>query len=463
VALMSASEESGLGRPPELSAAEREAELLMAWRTSEITLAQGNFRYLPRHQLEEVYDAACDMLRERAPHESELHLRNAVRLAVRRRALNAIRDRKGRERIIDEAAPRVYDEARERASKLEPERQLLAQEDEYLIGEFLSELSVEEREVFVLVADGLSYRAIATALQIDEKHSRNVNAECEKKRERFLKLYEAGRLCGYRSHTINGLLSGQETSETAWRGAVAHLRHCRSCQGQHRVSSSELEAGFQQGALALLPLPALAASHVSLIDRVQAMLQRPLRLLDRAAPSNGGLRERAVEGVAGGAAAAKVAIAVGVIAVTGAAIEVHHVVDRSRPADRGSETVLSRQGVGQLSSSLIEGRSALFGSPEQRGQTRRGHGQEIASEGSPGHLLTGNTTGPGHLLEDTAGPGHLLSTVRAPGRSNASSQPSVPLREVQSRAASTASLQAPASPPLQPASTPKGPGRVLGP
>ena len=425
-------------------------------------MAQGMFRSVSRHDLEDVYDETCDVLRDRAPHESELHLRNALRLGIRRRALNVIRDRNTRERIIDEAAPAVYAEAQHQASSDEPERILLAQEDEFFIGEFISELTPQEREVFVLISDGQSYRAIATTLSIDEKEARNLKRACEKKRERFVTLFETGRLCGYRSHTINGVLSGKETSEAAWRQAVAHLRHCRNCQGEHRVSGKELQARFDRGALALLP-PASLTAHTGLLERIATFLHKPVRLFDRATPGNGAIRERAVESLAGGAAAAKAAIAVGVIAVTGAAIEVHHAVDASRPPDRGSATVSRKASSGQLVSSLIGGRSSLGDWRETADDPRSGRGRELTQGESPGHLLRDNTAGPGHIVEHTAGPGHLLGSTRAPGGRERPPPTSVPLKPVESRAASSASAGTSPSPPLTPARAPKGPGRVLAP
>src|SRR5580658_10008803 len=190
-----------------------EVTLLLAWRTTEINAAKQGYPRLSREDLEDVYDEMCDVLRDRGPHESELHLRNSLRLAIRRRALNVIRDRKTRKRIIDEAAPGIYAEAEHRASSLEPERMLLAQEDKFVIGDFASKLTPQEQEVFMLISEGQSYRAIATTLGIDEKEARNLKRSCKKKRDRFLTLYETGRLCGYRSHTINAVLSGKETSE----------------------------------------------------------------------------------------------------------------------------------------------------------------------------------------------------------------------------------------------------------
>ena len=71
-----------------------------------------------------------------------------------------------------------------------------------IVGEFIAELTDLERQVFMLVADGRSWRAIATALGLPETETRTLTRTCERKRTRFLTLYETGRLCGYRSQTI---------------------------------------------------------------------------------------------------------------------------------------------------------------------------------------------------------------------------------------------------------------------
>ncbi len=107
----------------------------------------------------------------------------------------------------------------DRAWREEPERALFAHEDDAIVGEFTD----LERRVFTLVADGRSWRAIATALGLPETEARTLTRTCEHKRSRFLTLYETGRLCGYRSQTIGSLLAGKENSEQAVGQAFAHL------------------------------------------------------------------------------------------------------------------------------------------------------------------------------------------------------------------------------------------------
>ena len=182
------------------------------------------------------------------------------------RALNVIRDRKRHEQIIGEAAPGIYAEAQQQASSMQPEQMLLAQEDEYLIIEFHSELTEAQRPVFALMVEGQSWRAIATSLGIPQTESRSLTRSIEQKRKQFITLYETGSLCGYRSHTIDLLLSGKQTSEMALQQALAHLSHCRQCQHEHQITGPALRARFDEGALALLPPPLLLAGHLGLLD-----------------------------------------------------------------------------------------------------------------------------------------------------------------------------------------------------
>jgi hypothetical protein len=81
--------------------------------------------------------------------------------------------------------------------------------------------------VFWLIADGMRYRAIASALEIPVKRTRNASRSCERKRERFQPLYDTGRLCGYSAATIQALQGGEVTSEEVARRAFAHLEVLR--------------------------------------------------------------------------------------------------------------------------------------------------------------------------------------------------------------------------------------------
>jgi hypothetical protein len=241
------------------------------------------------------------------------------------RALRLHRDRKARTLALEQAAPAMHAAGNDRAWREEPERALIAHEDDLIIGEFLSELTKLERRVFALVADGRSWRAIATALSLSESEARNTTRACERKRERFLALYSTGRLCGYRSHTIGRLLSGQQAGELAQAQALAHLRHCRACQAQHRTSGGRLRSMFDARTLALLPIPSLPHSPAGLFDRLGELLARALRATQRISAPRTGARERVIEAAAGTGATAKIAAgAVSVVVLAGSTIGAVH-------------------------------------------------------------------------------------------------------------------------------------------
>jgi DNA-directed RNA polymerase specialized sigma24 family protein len=439
---------------------------LLLWRDAEITVAQGKFSRLSRQDLEDIYDDTADVLRKR-PHKDEEHLQRALRVGVRLRGLRMIRDRNTRERVLADAALGLVAEAEARAWSAQPEQALIAQEEGLIISEFVAELTPEECQVFVLIAKGQSWRAIATSLGIDEKVSRNLTQECENKRKRFVTLYTTGRLCGYRSRIIDCLLSGEQQGEAALRQAVAHLQHCRECQAEHQITGPELCARFDEGALALLPVPLLTAHHASWLDHLQAVLQRPVRWLERVTTTNGAVRERAVEGVAGGAVAAKAAIAVGVIALGGAAIEVHHIVDPPRPPHHPSAPAPAQTGKPASILDALQGTGLdVFRPLAARTHPSRPHGlgHLVTHSSGPGHLVGSDTSGPGRLVGEGTGPGRLVTDTGAPTNAHTSSAGSSgPGRLVGSGTANSAS--AGTSPPVSARTTtaPSRLGRVLGP
>jgi RNA polymerase sigma factor (sigma-70 family) len=310
------------------------AVLLARWRSSELAYARtfdqcGGASFT---EIEDLYDATATRLLEQATtFECEEHLRGALRRGIRLRALRMHRDRRVRKRVLDQAASGMIAERELRAWRDEPERALLAREDDLIVGEFLAELTPLKRQVFALVAEGRSWRAIATALKLSENEARNTTRACERKREHFTTLYTTGRLCGYRSHTIGSLLSGKENSELAVAQAFAHLQHCHTCQIQHKTDAAGLHAAFDARVLSMLPLPAFAGSRSSLLDSLQAGVLRVARLFQRDATPQAGVRERAVEIVAGSGASAKLAAGLaGVVLLAGGAVGAAH--GRARPA-----------------------------------------------------------------------------------------------------------------------------------
>lgn len=455
----------GLGRPYESHNGLDVPELVLLWRDAELTVAQGKFSRLSRHDLEDIYDDTADFLRQRS-HKDEEHLQRALRVGVRLRGLRLIRDRNTRERIVGGAAPGIVATAELQAWSAQPEQALLAQEDGVVISEFVAELTPEECQVFALIAEGQSYRAIATSLGIDENASRTLTRECENKRKRFVTLYMTGRLCGYRSRIIDCLLSGEQQGELAVRQAAAHLQHCRECQAGHQITGPELRARFDQGALAFLPATLLTAHRASWLDHLQAVLQRPVRWLERVTTTNGVVRERAVEGVAGGAVAAKAAIAVGVIALGGAAIEVHHIVDPSRPPHHPSAPAPAQTAKPASMVSALHGTGLdVFRSPGAKTHPSRPHSLgHLVTQRGPGHLVGSDTSGPGRLVGEGTGPGRLVTDTGAPTNAHTSSAGgSEPGRLVGSGTANSAS--AGTSPPTSARTTtaPTRLGRVLGP
>jgi RNA polymerase sigma factor (sigma-70 family) len=157
--------------------------LLACWRTREISYAR-TFRECggaSPTEIEDLYDATVTALVEKdKTYESEEHLRAAVHKGIRMRALRLHRDRRARALALEQAAPSMLAVNRERAWRQEPERALIAHEDDLIIGEFLAELTKLERQVFALVADGRSWRAIATALSLSEGEARTRHGRASK-------------------------------------------------------------------------------------------------------------------------------------------------------------------------------------------------------------------------------------------------------------------------------------------
>jgi DNA-directed RNA polymerase specialized sigma24 family protein len=302
--------------------------LLARWRSRELWTAR-QFRACGGASLadvEELYDETIAVLVERDDaYESAEHLRAALHRGIKMRAMRLHRDRQTRSRTLTHAAPVIDATGHEQAWRSEPEQALIAREDDLIIGEFIAELTDIERRVFALVANGRSWRAIATALELSDPAARKLTRACERKRERFLTLYTTGRLCGYRSQTISALQTGAERGALALDQAVAHLRHCRKCQVQHRIDATTLRARFDAQTLGVLPAPALVGKHTSLLDRLHASLSRIFRLLHREPAPPSGLRERAVEALAGSGATAKLAAGViSAVLLAGGALHAAH-------------------------------------------------------------------------------------------------------------------------------------------
>jgi RNA polymerase sigma factor (sigma-70 family) len=225
----------------------------------ELSIAKGSFREcrgLAREQLEDLYQETTLALLER-PYLSEEHLRHALRLGVKNRALNLHRNQRRRREILQDNAPALIAESDSREQHSGPESSSLRREDQLVVAEFLSELTGAEQSVFWLTAEGMRYRAIAPALGIPVNEARKLVRSCERKRERFQLLYNTGRLCGFRSSTITALQSGDCTSAEVARRAFAHIERCPACRAEHKTNARKLMRSFSEQATALLPLPAV--------------------------------------------------------------------------------------------------------------------------------------------------------------------------------------------------------------
>ncbi|HWJ49767.1 MAG TPA: sigma-70 family RNA polymerase sigma factor [Solirubrobacteraceae bacterium] len=289
------------------------ADTLMAWRNAELRIARGfpECGGLSKEELEDIYQDTVEALLKRH-YASEDHLRFALRAGIRHRASHHHRDEGRREEI--RADPRLG--LAEEEDHDSTEHAALMGEDRLVVTEFLSELTALEQRVFWLQAEGMKYRSIAKALNIELNAARNAVRSCEPKRARFQLLYDTGRLCGYRATTIQALQAGEATSEQLASQAFAHLSHCASCRAQYQTNATRLRHSFQRQAAALLPIPALLR-RVGWLTRLDA---RARTLQHRIAPSGvpfgaGGVRERATALLAGGGAFAKIAAGVATLAV----------------------------------------------------------------------------------------------------------------------------------------------------
>jgi DNA-directed RNA polymerase specialized sigma24 family protein len=264
--------------------------------------------------MEDIYHTAIPVLAARSYNEAE-HLRSTLRLALRQRAINEHQ----RQRRVEDflAANRARLEPSPDVNA-DPETAVVAREDALIVAEFMAELTELEQRVFRCVVDGMGYRAIATAMpREDEREIRTAIRRCEQKRQRFQALYSHGRLCGFRSATIQALIAGETTSAELAERAAAHLEHCRRCRIEHRTSAQALRARFDWQA-AVPPAMIGVGRLRALALRARVAAYRHAAML----PSTGGtIRERGAATLLGGGAVAKLAAgAASVVLLTGGAI-----------------------------------------------------------------------------------------------------------------------------------------------
>lgn len=328
----------------------RVGEALGAWQRGELRLARSfaECRDLAHEQLEDIYQDTAVVLLGRSFH-SEEHLRNALRWGLKRRALHLHRDNRRRGEILAQHTPELRIAAEGREQEHAPELAAILVQDRLIVAEFMSELSELEQRVFRMEAEGLGYRAMAPILCVEVNEARKAFRECERKRARFQLLHDTGRLCGYRSHTIQALLGGEGASEKLARGAWAHVARCAHCRQDHRTNARRLRQSFQEQAAALLPIPAFAG-HMSWLTRLDLRFRTlQERLLGQAPPPGAGsLREGAIATLASGGAAVKIAAAgASVVALAGGTIGATHALQthskaRHHPHASASTGVRSR-------------------------------------------------------------------------------------------------------------------------
>jgi RNA polymerase sigma factor (sigma-70 family) len=344
--------------------------LLGDWQASELRIARGfaECRGLAVEQLEDIYQETALALLSR-PYASEEHLRNALRHGIKHRALNMHRDTRRRSQILAQSAPSMQRVAEARDSKAGPEDAALSQQDRLIVREFLTELDELEQRVFWLIADGMRYRAIASALDIPVNQARNTSRSCERKRERFQLLYDTGRLCGYRAATIESLQRGELTEQELTRRAFAHLDACAQCRTEHRTKAKRPGRSFGGQLTTLLLLRAL-------LGRAEALSHHGLRAR---LPGVGGIRDRVAALVGAGGGAAKLAASVATVSVVaGGTIGATRALDHSTPqnhhqATKGSLRVpidTAAQGLSRAQSDI----GVHEGSTRARRAQRSGHG-----------------------------------------------------------------------------------------
>lgn len=307
---------SGRGRPVRARRVARSREApdawvgqrLGEWQAREVRLARAfaECRGLSSEQLEDIYQETSVALLTRG-YLSEEHLRHALHVGIKHRALNHHRDERRRGRILTHHAPGIYALAEAGAGEDAPEPVAMSREDRLVVSEFLTELDPLERRVFSLMAEGLRYRAIAPALAVDTNAARKASRAVERKRQRFQLLYDTGRLCGFRARTILALQNGEATSEQLAERAFAHLESCAACRADHGTNAKSLRRRFQGEAAALLPGPLIAAHLWPPGARLRALLQR---FIPDALPAGpGGVRDGAIGLFAGGGVVAKATVA----------------------------------------------------------------------------------------------------------------------------------------------------------
>jgi RNA polymerase sigma factor (sigma-70 family) len=398
---------------------ERVGRMLGEWQRREVRLARSfpACGDLGREQLEDIYQETTIALLGLS-FQNEKHLRRALHWGITHRALQVHRNEDRRGELLDEHGPELELAAHAREEEQTPELATLLAQDRLIVAEFLTELTGLERSVFWMMAEGMRYRAIAPLLGIPVNEARKASRSCERKRARFQLLYDTGRLCGYRAHTIRALKAGQSASEQLTLGAYAHLEFCSRCRSEHRTNARRLRRSFSGQAAALLPIPVLTG-RLGWLGRVSERLRGVAhRALPYAPPPGGsGAREGAIALLASGAGAAKLAAAGASIAVlAGGTLGVTHVLEGGSHTSRSNHRASSR---------ARSSRPAVTPAVPAGAAVPGGPATDVSGRGSSVHEHGGGSSEPGGFAY-LGVPGGRGESRATPARTAATQQPSAP-------------------------------------
>jgi hypothetical protein len=318
----------------------RVAQLLDAWRTGELERSTREWRTLSYAELEDLYSETTILLLARR-YRNEGQLRHALRKGMQYRALTAYNTALRHREIIAESGQGMSALLAARSAEETPEKLALARQDELLLNELVRELTPFQRQVFEHASHGEKYKKIATTLGVPTAQARSATRACQSKGKTFLRLYESGRLCGYRTETIKAIQQGQSTSEQLAELAIAHLESCPQCRAEHRTNGARLRSRFNEQATALMP-PALIVrwSLFTQGSRGRALT----RFLPDTTAGREVLRERAGTLIAGGVGAKLAVTALLSVAVVAGGIGAIHVLEHhpQAHAERHAPVVSSR-------------------------------------------------------------------------------------------------------------------------
>ena len=338
---------------------ERVGQALGEWQSREVRIARGfaECRGLSSEQIEDVYQETALALLERT-YPSEEHLRNALRIGIKHRALHSHRDERRHAEILEENAPQMQLLAQLPENEHAPAQLAVARADRLIVEEFLTELTMTERRVFVLLADGLRPHLIAASLGIAFNEARNATRACERKRERFQLLYDTGRLCGYRAATIQALQEGRETSEELAERAFAHLEGCQRCCTEHQTNAKRLRRAFRDQAAILLP--PLLTSQLGWLTRLVRRVQHVRQSVNQhATVAQGSVHQRLATVFARAYMSAKAsAVVATVVLIAGGATWNAHALKQPVETSRRSGSTYAASGLATRSTRTIRAHSS---------------------------------------------------------------------------------------------------------